>query len=212
MIQQLLMSFKTHMQLPLLIILSMSVFTCCAALQQRPAVAVPPARLLCPDAPQVVDGNLETIGTLATDGYVEKRVLVDSRRDKILVNTRQIVGTQRAGALIALKEATYITHVEIYADSAITHPLIDVATDNAPSSPGELISVKDRQIGKPIGPRKMRRFRIGMEIRYLRIMADAVEDTSRIERSTVVRTRVIKIPLKGPTIREIKLYEIPTSH
>ena len=142
MIQQLLMNFKTHMQLPLLLILSVSVFVCCVALQQTPAVAVPPARLLCPDAPQVVDGNLETVGILATDGYVEKRVLVDSRRDKILVNTRQIVGTQRAGALIALKEATYITRVEIYADSAITRPLIDVAIDNALSSPGELISVK----------------------------------------------------------------------
>ena len=57
----------------------------------------------------------------------------------------------------------------------------------------------------------MRRFRIGMEIRYLRIMADAVEDTSRIEYSTVVKTRVIKIPLKSPTVRKIKLYEIPTA-
>ncbi|MCH8292078.1 hypothetical protein IH992_13370 [Candidatus Poribacteria bacterium] len=201
---------KAQIQLPLVVILSTFIFTGCAVLQQPPAVAVHPARLACPDAPQIVDGNLQTVSALATDGYIEKRILVDYRRGKTLVNDRQIVGTKRAGALIVLKEPMYITHIEVYTDSAITEPLIDVATDKSLSSPLKFIPIKDPQIGKPIKPGQMRRFRVGQKIRYLRIMTDAVKDMSGIKRSTIVKTQVTRIPLKGPTIREIKLYEIPT--
>ena len=105
----------------------------------------------------------------------------------------------------------YIAYIEIYADSALDEPQIDVATDKSRSSPVAFIPVKDRQLGKSIQPRQMRRFRIGKHIHYLRIMADAVQDMSRLERSMVVKTQVTKIPLKGPTIREVKLYEIPTT-
>ena len=200
---------KAQIQLPLIVILSTFLFTSCAVLQQPPAVAVHPAWLACPDAPQIVDGNLQTVSALATDGYIEKRLLVDYRRSKTLVNERQIVGTKRAGALIVLKEPTYITHIEVYTESAITEPLIEVATDESLSSPLKFIPIKDRQIGKPIKQGQMRRFRIGQKIRYLRIMTNAVEDMSGIKRSTVIKTQVTRIPLKGPTIREIKLYEIP---
>jgi hypothetical protein len=70
--------------------------------------------------------------------------------------------------------------------------------------------IKDRQVGKPIQPGETRRFRIGKKIRYLRIITDAIGDTKRTERTKVMKTNVTRIPLKGPRIREVKLYELPT--
>ena len=199
----------TYIQL-VSIVLATYLFTGCTILQQPPAVVVKPVQLACPDAPEIVDGDLTTIGMLQTDGYIEKRVLIDYTRDKTLINQRQIVGTKRAGALIALKEPTHITYIEIYAESMITEPMIDVATDKSLSGPDQFMPIKDRQIGKPIQPGEMRRFRIGKKIRFLRIITDGIEDTKKIQRTTVMKTNVTKIPLKGPSIREIKLYEIPT--
>ena len=75
---------------------------------------------------------------------------------------------KHADALILLKGPTYITHIQVYTDSAITEPLIEVATDKSLSGPLQFIPIKDPQIGKPIKPGQMRRFRVGQKIRYLR--------------------------------------------
>ena len=199
----------THIQL-VSIVLAAYLFAGCTILQQPPAVVVKPDQLACPDAPEIVDGDLETVGMLQTDGYIEKRTLIDYTRDRTLINERQIVGTKRAGALIALKTPRHIIHIEIYADSMITEPMIDVATDKSLSGPDQFMPIKDRQIGKPIQPGETRRFRIGKKIRYLRIITDAIGDTKRTERTKVMKTNVTRIPLKGPRIREVKLYELPT--
>jgi hypothetical protein len=199
----------THIQL-VSIVLATYLFTGCTILQQPPAVVVKPDQLACPDAPEIVDGDLTTIGMLQTDGYIEKRTLIDYTRDRTLINERQIVGTKRAGALIALKTPRHITYIEIYAESMITEPMIDVATDKSLSGPDQFMPIKDRQVGKPIQPGETRRFRIGKKIRYLRIITDAIGDTKRTERTKVMKTNVTRIPLKGPRIREVKLYELPT--
>jgi hypothetical protein len=188
------------------------VFSGCAAIQQSPAIEVPPSHLASPDTPEIVDGNLETAGALQTDGFVEKRFAADFRLDKVYVNTREIVGTKRAGALIVLKKPMYISYIEIYTDSMITEPIIDVVTEKSKSDALPFVRISDRQIGKPIKAGKVQRFRIGREILCLRLMTDAIEETSSAERATVVdkyKTDVTRIPLKGPMIREVKFYEIP---
>ena len=200
---------KTDIQ-RLSIVLATSLLVGCTVLQQPSTVAVKPDHLACPDSPELVDGNLETIGMLQTDGYIEKRILVDYTRDKTLINQRQIVGTKRAGAMILLKTPMHITHIEIYAASMITEPMIDFATNKSLSGPDQFMPIKDRQVGNPIQPGETRRFRIGRKIRYLRIITDAVEDTKRTNRTTRMKTNVTKIPLKGPKIREVKLYALPS--
>jgi hypothetical protein len=198
-------------QLTVFVLLCLTVFVGCASLQQKPAVQVHPSRLACPDAPELVDGNPETPGALQTDGYVEKRFAADFRLGKTVINSREIVGTSRAGALIALKEPSYITYIEIYALSAVTEPLIDVVVEEPKSGQVDFIPIKDRKIGKPIQAGKVQRFRIGQRIRYLRLTAEGIEDTDHTETSVVVKTRTTRIPLKGPTIREVRFYEIPTA-
>ena len=188
------------------------VFSGCAAIQQPSAIEVPPSHLASPDTPEIVDGNLETAGSLQTDGFVEKRFAADFLLGKVYVNSREIVGTKRAGALIVLKEPMYISYIEIYTDSAITEPIIDVITEKSKSDALPFVRISDRQIGKPIQAGKVQRFRIGREILGLRLMTDAIEETSSAERATVVeryKTDVTRIPLKGPMIREVKFYEIP---
>ena len=44
----------------------------CAMLQEAPLVEIPASHLTCDQNPQMVDGNLETVGTFAAHGSIKK--------------------------------------------------------------------------------------------------------------------------------------------
>ena len=184
----------------------------CGALQQTATVAVHPSRLSCDLLPQLVDGNLETAGALHIEGYVERQTGPNRRSPTLrhFVNTKQIVGGQRADAIIKLDTLTYVTDVEIYAESAVSEVLIEVAA-NMPDDAEKITfgRIKDRQLRRPIRSGQLKRFRIGQKIRYLRISALSTQDTARAEKSGSLDLTTTRTPLKGPTIREVKFYEIP---
>jgi hypothetical protein len=182
-------------------------------LQQTPPREVSASRLACDLLPQLVDGKLETAGALYIEGYVERRNVYDPRlsASQYFVNSTQIIGSQRAEAIIKLDKSTYITDVEVYAESAMNEILLDVAEEEPkPSYPIAFERIKDRQLMAPIQEGQWKRFRVGKKILYLRISARGVEDTARSEKEGRFNQTVSKTPLKGPTVREVKFYEIPT--
>ena len=187
-------------------------FLACAVLQQNPPTEILAARLTCDLLPQIVDGRLDTAGALHIDGYVERRNIYDSRLSatQYFVNSTQVIGSQRAEAVIKLDSATFVTHVEVYAQSAIKEILVETA-EGEPEPERAIVfeRIKDRQLLVPMQEGQFRRFRVGRKIRYLRISAEGTEDMTRAEKEGWMNQTVSKVPLKGPTVREVKFYEIP---
>ena len=181
--------------------------TGCAVLNQ-PVSEIGVSHLTCESNPEFVDGNLETEGTFAVNGFVRKAYHMfggESRR--IAYSQRryitQVEGNRRTEAVIKLDAPTYITYVEIYPGSRlIPNFAMMTTTDDPPRFDVAFERVSDKQ-HKDIEGLNPVRFRIRREVLYLRLGADGIEDR---QNSTQGANSSVEIPLKGAVIREVKFY------
>lgn len=181
--------------------------TGCAVLNQ-PVSEIDVLHLTCESNPEFVDGNLETEGTFAVNGFVRKayhmfggetRRLAYSQRRYIT----QVEGNRRTEAIIKLDTPTYITYVEVYpASRVIPNFAMMTTTDDPPRFDVAFERVSDKQ-HKDIEGLTPVRYRIERDVLYLRMSADGIEDKQNSARTT---NSGVEIPLKGASIREVKFY------
>ena len=173
----------------------------CAILQEAPTVEIPASRLTCDRNPEMVDGDLKTVGTFAAQGSIKKefvkRVSYAPQQYQ-----RRVEGTLKTETLIKLDVPTYIAYVEIYPASTIRNVILDAAVK--PSNGGlSFEAVADKRGIKVEGTLPVR-FQIGREILYLRLTANALEDPENVRHDD--EEQKMWIPLKGAAIREVKFY------
>lgn len=208
----------------------------CAILQESAPVEILASRLTCKENPEMVDGDLETVGTFTPQGTIRKgfeRIGSAVRREQYQRQyQRQVEGSLKTETLIKLDVPTYIAYVDVYPASTIPRFTLDTTTKEKWSA---FEPVKDKRGEKVEGTQPIR-FRIGRKIFYLRLTAYALEDLENVE---VYSEEVIKemeatlreqgahpktieekqrewqmekrkgkmqIPLKGAAIREVKFY------
>ena len=165
---------------------------CAFLFQETPVLELDSLRLSCAANPEIVDGDLGTEGVL-----------------------QSIPGVARGGAgvLIRLDKSTYIKHVEIYAASRMFDVRIYVAAEESKGNAEttfEPIRERYAKNSNIIGRGKMKRFRIGREVLYLKLVTGwTVDATSgrKIKNSTTLGYDRV-IPMIGPVVREIKFYTI----
>lgn len=173
----------------------------CAILQEAPLVEIPASRLTCDRNPEMVDGDLKTVGTFAAQGSIKKefvkRVSYAPRQYQ-----RRVEGTLKTETLIKLDVPTYIAYVEIYPASTIRNVILDAAVES-PNGKLSFEAVEDKRGIKVEGTLPVR-FKIGREIHYLRVTANALEDPDNVRHND--EEQKMWIPLKGAAIREVKFY------
>ena len=125
----------------------------------------------------------------------------------------ELDGTIRCEILIKLEKPMYVSTVEVYPGSRIPNLALSTALDESERHFGEsgtgFKPVHDKQYGEVEGTKPVK-FQVGREVLYLRVTADAIEDRhpevkchSRFDDR--VSDEGIDIPLKGASIREVKL-------
>ncbi|MDE0012038.1 MAG: hypothetical protein OXU36_12880 [Candidatus Poribacteria bacterium] len=202
----------------------------CAILQESAPVEISASRLTCKKNPEMVDGDLETIGIFETDGTIQKG---PGRRGQY---QRRVEGSLRTETLIKLDAPTYIAYVEVYPASTIPRFSLDITVEEKLSNrPLTFEPVKDKRGEKAEGEQPIR-FQIGRNILYLRLTAYALEDPENVgvyneanirkmeaalksgEASPEAIKRLqqqwerqkrrgaMQIDLKGAAIREVKFY------
>ena len=175
----------------------------CAMLQEAPLVEIPASRLTCDQNPEMVDGDLKTVGTFVAQGSIKKefvkKVWYAPRQYQ-----RQVDGSLKTETLIKLDTPTYIKYVEIYPASIIPNVTLDVsAEEKSPKWTRSFTTVEDKRSQKIEGTLPVK-FQIGREILYLRLTANALEDLDNV--SDGDEYGEMQIPLKGASIREVKFY------
>ena len=146
----------------------------CAVLNQ-PISEIDVSHLTCESNPEFVDGNLETEGTFAVNGFVRKAYhLFGGESRRIAYSQRryitQVEGNRRTEAVIKLDVPTYITYVEIYPGSRlIPNFAMMTTTDDPPRFDAAFERVSDKQ-HKDIEGLNPVRFRIGREVLYLSLI------------------------------------------
>ena len=185
----------------------------CALLQNAPVVELPPSRLTCETNPEMVDGDLETVGTFQANGSIRKMYLME---DTKLANSTtpkyqvKFDGILKTETLIKLDKPTYLTYIEIYPGSDIPKLALDfTAEEKSPEWHKSFIVVKDKRHTK-VEEGQVTRFAIRQEVLYLRITADSIEDQKNkksIKSDEPHYSHEIVVPLKGTEIREVKFYE-----
>ena len=175
----------------------------CAMLQEAPLVEIPASRLTCDQNPEMVDGDLKTVGTFVAQGSIKKefvkKVWYAPRQYQ-----RQVDGSLKTETLIKLDTPTYIKYVEIYPASIIPNVTLDVsAEEKSPKWTRSFTAVEDKRSQKIEGTLPVR-FQIGREILYLQLTANALEDLDNV--SDGDEYGEMQIPLKGASIREVKFY------
>ena len=184
----------------ILLILICSVMGC-AMLQEAPLVEIPVSRLTCDQIPEIVDGDLKTVGTFAAQGSIKKefvkRVSYAPQQYQ-----RSVEGTLKTETLIKLDVPTYIAYVEIYPASTIRNLILDTAV-KPPNQQLSFEAVEDKRGIKVEGTLPVK-FQIKREILYLQLTANALEDPENVRHDD--EERKMWIPLKGAAIREVKFY------
>ena len=184
----------------ILLILICSVMGC-AMLQEAPLVEIPTSRLTCDQNPEMVDGDLKTVGTFAAQGSIKKefvkRVSYAPRQYQ-----RRVEGTLKTETLIKLDVPTYIAYVEIYPASTIRNLILDAAV-KPPNRELSFEAVEDKRGIKVEGTLPVK-FKVEREIHHLRLTANALEDPENVRHDD--EERKMWIPLKGAAIREVKFY------
>ena len=184
----------------ILLILICSVMGC-AMLQEAPLVEIPTSRLTCDQNPEMVDGDLKTVGTFAAQGSIKKefvkRVSYAPRQYQ-----RRVEGTLKTETLIKLDVSTYIAYVEIYPASTIRNLILDTAV-KPPNQQLSFEAVEDKRGIKVEGTLPVK-FQIKREILYLQLTANALENPENVRHDD--EERKMWIPLKGAAIREVKFY------
>ena len=181
--------------------------TGCAVLNQ-PVSEIDVSHLTCESNPEFVDGNLETEGTFAVNGFVRKAYHMFGGESRRLAYSQrryitQVEGNRRTEAIIKLDTPTYITYVEVYpASRVIPNFAMMTTTDDPPRFDVAFERVSDKQ-HKDIEGLTPVRYRIERDVLYLRMSADGIEDKQNSARTT---NSGVEIPLKGASIREVKFY------
>lgn len=174
----------------------------CAMLQGAPTLEIPASRLTCDLHPEMVDGDLKTVGVFVARGSIKKEFVkrVSSAPQQY---QRRIEGSLKTETLIKLDAPTYIKYVEVYPASIIRNLILDTALES-PKSKFLFEAVEDKR-GVDVEGTLPVRFRIEREIRYLRLTANALEDPENVRHND--EEQKMWIPLKGASIREVKFYE-----
>lgn len=196
---------KTLFVLSILLIGSLG----CAVLNQS-TIEIPSSKLTSETNPEFVDGNLNTESTLIVKGHIEKKYVdipLETRsRGSIERKYRtQVEGTRRTDAVIKLDTPTYITFVEVYPASRISNLALMTTTDDPPRFSTNFDVVRDKQHIN-VDSKQPIKFQINRKILYLRLTADGMEDKFNSIREKGNKDKLIKIPLKGASIREVKFY------
>ena len=176
----------------------------CAMLQETPSVEIPASRLSCAQNPEMVDGDLSTVGTFAPKGSIKKEFVVN-RGYAPRQYQRRVRGSLRTETLIKLDAPTYIKYVEVYPASTIPNFALDAtAEEKSPKWMLSFTAVEDKRSQKVEGTLPVR-FRIEREVLYLRLTANALEDVDNVSHGNELGE--LLIPLKGAAIREVKFFE-----
>ena len=175
----------------------------CAMLQETPSVEIPAARLSCAQNPEMVDGDLSTVGTFAPKGSIKKEYVVNKGYASRLYQ-RRVRGSLKTETLIKLDAPTYIKYIEVYPASTIPNFALDAtAEEKSPKWMLSFTAVEDKRSQKVEGTLPVR-FRIEREVLYLRLTANALEDVDNVSHGNELGE--LLMPLKGAAIREIKFY------
>lgn len=174
----------------------------CAMLQEVPLVEIPASRLSSYQNPEMVDGDLSTIGTFAANGFVKKEYVTNKGYAPRRYQSR-VKGTLKTETLIQLDTPTYIKYVEIYPASTIPNLALDVGIEQ-PNGKLSFEAVEDKRNTKVEGTLPVR-YQINREILYLQLTANAMEDVDKVSHG--VELGELRIPLKGASIREVKFFE-----
>ena len=178
-------------------------------LQGTPIEEITASQLTCETHPEIVDGNLETVATFEVQGTVTKKYdVVERSRRSFGRNqyTTALDGTIRCEIVIKLQEPTYVDTVEVYPASRIPNLALSTTLEASGYHLGQsgtgFKPVHDKQ-HRDVEGRKPVKYSVAREVLYLRVTADAIEDRQNATRSD---TKEIDIPLRGASIREIKIY------
>ena len=182
-------------------------------LQGIPIEEIASSRLTCDTHPEIVDGNLETVGTFDVRGGVKKSHGVVGGEGYFSLRNRYLTeldGTIRCEILIKLEKPMYVSSVEVYPASRIPNLALSTTLEESEYHLGQsgtgFKPVHDKQ-HRDIEGTKPVKFQVGRELLYLRVTANAIEDRRNVTRfDDGVGNEVIDIPLKGASIREVKLY------
>ena len=105
----------------------------CAMLQEVPLIEIPASRLTCDQIPEIVDGDLKTVGTFAAQGSIKKE-FVERKTKKVYLPQqyqRRVEGSLKTETLIKLDTPSYIKYVEVYPASTIRNLILDAAVKTA---------------------------------------------------------------------------------
>lgn len=185
----------------------------CAMLQNTPVVELDPSRLMCDANPEMVDGDLQTVGMFKATGSIRKLFHKDGK-DGSLANIgdtqRTHSGSLKTKTVIKLDKPTYVAYIEIHAGSDIPKIAVDLtAEEKSPTWNNSFMPVKDKR-HTDIKNRQVVRFYIRQEVLSLRITADGIQDRQgrkEIYSEDPNYSHEIVTPLKGAKIREVKVYE-----
>ena len=182
-------------------------------LQDTPIEEIASSQLTCDTHPEIVDGNLETVGAFDVKGDVRKRYDIVEGERPFFGRTQYVTeldGTIRCEILIKLEKPMYVSSIEVYPASGIPNLALSTALDESERHFGEsgtgFKPVHDKQYEDVEGTKPVK-FQVERELLYLRVTADAIEDRQDATRfDDRVSDEGIDIPLKGASIREVKLY------
>ena len=178
-------------------------------LQGTPIEEISSSQLTCEIHPEIVDGNLETVATFAVQGAVTKKYDVVERSSRSFGREQYITdldGTIRCEIVIKLEKPTYVSTVEVYPASRIPNLALSTTLEASGYHLGQsgtgFKPVHDKQHRDVKGTQPVK-YSVAREVLYLRVTADAIEDRQNATRGD---DKEINIPLKGASIREIKIY------
>ena len=182
-------------------------------LQDTPIEQIASSRLTCDTHPEIVDGNLETLGTFEVHGDVKKQHNIVEGETRFYGKSQYVTnlgGTIRGEILVKLEKPMYVSIVEVYPASRISNLALSTALDESERHFGQsgtgFKPVHDKQY-RDIEGTKPVKFQVGRELLYLRVTADTMADRRNATRfDDRISDEGIDIPLKGGSIREIKLY------
>ena len=175
----------------------------CAMLQETPSVEIPTSRLFCAQNPEMVDGDLSTVGTFAPKGSIRKE-FVRNLGYTPRQYQRRVIGSLKTETLIKLDAPTYIKYIEVYPVSTIPNFALDTTAEEKSSKwMLSFEAVEDKRSQRVEGTLPVR-FQIERKVLYLRLTANALEDLDNVAHGNEIGE--LRIPLKGALIREIKFY------
>ncbi|MCY4569258.1 MAG: hypothetical protein OXD49_13220, partial [Candidatus Poribacteria bacterium] len=109
-------------------------------LQDTPIEEIASSQLTCDTHPEIVDGNLETIGAFDVKGDVRKRYDIVEGERPFFGRTQYVTeldGTIRCEILINLEKPMYVSSIEIYPASGIPNLALSTALDESERHFGE---------------------------------------------------------------------------